>query len=155
MQYAYAKYFTLPFNMPTYGREREYFLLFQNQKYFQTTVSNTKSKTSNTFQTDFSFLKAIRRGRFSFPHFTQGTAFLLQWQSGSGKKRLWTKGHKRWHCLWITRDRRCEQGTALRKRGKHGAEHFCERLRKWYEFPLQMVEFRASRYVKGLITWWW
>ena len=67
MQYAYAKYFTLPFNMPTYGREREYFILFQNQKYFQTTVLNKKSKTSSTFQTDFSFPKAMRRGRISFP----------------------------------------------------------------------------------------
>ena len=60
------KYFTLPFSMPTYGREREYFLSFQNQKYFQSTVLNTKLKTSNTFQTDFSFLKAIKKGENLF-----------------------------------------------------------------------------------------
>ena len=35
--------------MPTYGREESIFFLFQNQKYFQTTVMNTKSKTSNNF----------------------------------------------------------------------------------------------------------
>ena len=32
---------------------------------------------------------------------------------------------------------------------------FCERLTKWYEFRLQVLGFNASRYVKGLITWWW
>ena len=28
---------------------------------------------------------------FSFSHFTQGTTFILLWQSGLGKKHLWTK----------------------------------------------------------------
>ena len=68
MQYACAKYFTLPFSMPTYRIEREYFLLFQKPKKTSTQQSWTQNQIqAMLFQTNFSFLKAMRRGRISFP----------------------------------------------------------------------------------------
>ena len=59
--------FTLPFSMPTYGREESVFFLFQNQKDFQTTVMNIKSKTSKHFyKTDFFFSKTNEKGEDLF-----------------------------------------------------------------------------------------
>ena len=67
-------------------------------------------------------LKASRK--FSFSHFTQGTAFLLLSRSDLDEKRLWTKDHRRWHHLWKTGYRQCEQGTAHGPQGKRSAEFF-------------------------------
>ena len=53
--------------MPTYEREREYFLFVLKTKNSQTTTLNKSNpKTSNTFQNLF-FFKAIRWVRVSFP----------------------------------------------------------------------------------------
>ena len=50
------------------GGKESVFFLFQNQKYLQATVMNTKSKTSNNFSKLISpFWKPMRRGRISFP----------------------------------------------------------------------------------------
>ena len=55
-------------DMPTYGREREYFLFVLKTKISQTTTLNKSNpKTRNTFQTHFYFLKAIKWVRVSFP----------------------------------------------------------------------------------------
>ena len=59
--------FTLPFSMPTYGREESVIFLFQNQKDFQTTVMNIKSKTSKHFyKIDFFFSKTNEKGEDLF-----------------------------------------------------------------------------------------
>ena len=54
--------------MPTYGREREYFIFCFKTK----NISKQQSWTPNQrqaiiFQTDFSFSKAMRKGRIYFP----------------------------------------------------------------------------------------
>ena len=50
------------------GGKESVFFLFQNQKYLQAIVMNTKSKTSNKFSKLISpFWKQMRRGRISFP----------------------------------------------------------------------------------------
>ena len=67
MQYDCANvHFTVQY---AYLREgREYFLLLQNQKIFPNNSHEHKNKDKQyLFQTDFSFLKAMRRGRISFP----------------------------------------------------------------------------------------
>ena len=55
------------FSIPTYERVESIFFLFQNQKYFQTTIMNIKSNTSKDFyKTDFLFLKANEKGKNLF-----------------------------------------------------------------------------------------
>ena len=43
------KYFTLPFSMPTYGREREYFIFFQSQKILPNNILEHKIKNKQYF----------------------------------------------------------------------------------------------------------
>ena len=68
MQYAYAN-ISLYRSWYAYLREgKRVFSFHFKTKNSQTTILNkSKSKTRNTFQTHFSFLKAIKRGRVSFP----------------------------------------------------------------------------------------
>ena len=68
MQYASAKCSLYRSVCLLTGGKESVFLLFQNQKYFHTTVMNIKSNTSNHFSKLISSLwKKMRRGRISFP----------------------------------------------------------------------------------------
>ena len=58
------KYFTLPFSMPTYGREREYFLLFQNQKFPNNNLEQIKEKQQ--FPNSFLFSESNQKGKSLF-----------------------------------------------------------------------------------------
>ena len=49
MQYAYANIFTLPFSMPSYGREREYFIFVSKQKIFPNNGHEDKIKDKQYF----------------------------------------------------------------------------------------------------------
>ena len=60
--------FTLPFSMPTYGRERECFHFVSKQKILPHNSHEHQIKDKQSlYETDFSFPKAKRRGRISFP----------------------------------------------------------------------------------------
>ena len=67
--------FTLPFNMPTYGREESVFsFCFKTKKSFQLTVMNIKSKTIKYFyKPNYSFRKQMGRVRISFHKTTPST----------------------------------------------------------------------------------
>ena len=51
--------------MPTYGREREYFLLFQNQKFPNNNIEH-KIKDKQHFTKSFLFSKSNQKGKSLF-----------------------------------------------------------------------------------------
>ena len=60
------KYFTLLFGMPTYRREREYFLLFQNQKFPNNNLEQIKIKDKQHFPNWFLFSESNKKGKSLF-----------------------------------------------------------------------------------------
>ena len=52
--------------MPTYGREREYFLLFQNQKFPNNNLELIKIKDKQHFPNSFLFSESNQKGKRLF-----------------------------------------------------------------------------------------